>query len=89
MKHVDIVVEGCVQGVGFRWSARVAARQLGVSGFVRNRQDGSVALEAEGEDQAVDRFLEWCRHGPRSAVVDHVRFTPGRLKGYSEFEARL
>ena len=72
MKRVRVVVRGFVQGVGFRMAAAERARASGVSGFVRNRRDGSVEAAFEGEPQAVDALTSWCRRGPRGARVEDV-----------------
>jgi acylphosphatase len=61
-----------VQGVGFRAYAAREARRLDVAGWVRNELDGSVLVLAEGDDDAVDAFLAWLRHGPPSARVTFV-----------------
>lgn len=89
MKHLTIRVEGMVQGVGFRWSARSWAAQLGISGFVRNEDDGSVQIEAEGTAEDMESFLAWCEQGPVSARIDRVIAEPGKFKGYSGFEIRF
>ena len=60
---------GRVQGVGFRWFASHAGRDLGLRGFVRNESDGSVLAEVEGEPAAVERFVEQVRRGPAHARV--------------------
>jgi acylphosphatase len=65
-------VTGRVQGVWYRDSCREQAVRLGVTGWVVNRGDGSVELEAEGEPPAVDALLAWCRIGPARAQVDDV-----------------
>jgi acylphosphatase len=70
MKHVSIRVSGVVQGVFFRASAKEKAEQLGIQGKVRNEHDGSVAIIAEGDDAAIEEFIEWCREGPRLSRVD-------------------
>ncbi len=57
------IVSGIVQGVGFRYSAVAEAERLGVAGWVRNRADGSVEAEVEGEPEAVGRMLDWLRRG--------------------------
>lgn len=74
--RLRVEVVGAVQGVGFRWFAREAARRNGVAGWVRNRADGSVEIAVEGEPQAVDRFLAEVERGPGGARVDHVRRSP-------------
>ncbi|WP_066795618.1 acylphosphatase [Sphingomonas soli] len=67
-----ILVSGRVQAVGFRdWVVRTAKAE-GITGWVRNRNDGSVEMIASGEDDAVTRFADACREGPALARVDHV-----------------
>jgi acylphosphatase len=67
-----IFVTGRVQAVGFRdWVVR-SAKTEGITGWVRNRNDGSVEMVASGEEEAVGRFAEACREGPSLARVDHV-----------------
>ena len=67
-----LVVRGRVQGVGFRHATGVAAASFGVAGWVRNRQDGSVEALVQGEPDAVERMIAWCRRGPPSARVTSV-----------------
>ena len=86
VKHIDITVSGKVQGVYFRLSTKAVANQLGVKGIICNNPDGSVYIEAEGDDFALDAFLEWCHEGPEGAVVETVEHTPGHLKNYLNFE---
>jgi len=52
---------------------QAAADRLGVTGWVRNTEDGAVEAIAEGEDDAIDRYVEWCRSGPPGARVDDLR----------------
>lgn len=63
---------GKVQGVGFRWFVREAARRAGLSGWVRNRDDGGVDIAADGTDSAIAELLSAVRTGPPGARVDHV-----------------
>lgn len=88
MKHLFIRVEGIVQGVGFRWSVRARANQLGVTGFVQNEADDSVTIEAEADEATLDLFRAWCEHGPPAAKVDRLTVTPGKVRGYAGFEIR-
>ena len=67
------VVEGRVQGVGFRWFVRQEARRLGLAGWVRNLPDGSVELTVAGEESAVRRLLQHVAVGPDAAHVTSVR----------------
>lgn len=85
MKHFSIVVNGRVHGVFFRASAKERALQLGISGFVRNEADGSVYIEAEGEEDALAQFIRWCRKGPPRAVVTDVRVAEGPVSEYISF----
>lgn len=67
-----VVVRGRVQGVWFRGSMQAEAERLGVAGWVRNRGDGAVEAELEGERTAVETLLAWAGHGPRGARVTGV-----------------
>lgn len=73
MTGIRAVVEGRVQGVGFRWFVRQEARRLGVAGWVRNLADGSVELTVAGEPTAVRRLIDHVRVGPDSAQVTGLR----------------
>lgn len=81
-------MSGRVQGVSFRWYTEQRARELGVNGWVRNEPDGSVALHAEGDDQAVDALVEWCRTGPALARVRNVAVREATVTGATTFETR-
>ena len=72
-KRVRVEILGDVQGVGFRFFAERRANQLGLHGWVRNRYDGAVEVEAEGRADDLDRFLAALRQGPRSARIDDVQ----------------
>lgn len=71
-RSVRVIVTGKVQGVGYRWWCVRQAQHLGVDGWVRNRQDGSVEAVAHGPEDAVDDLIEACRNGPRGAAVTGV-----------------
>lgn len=88
-ERIHAVVSGRVQGVNFRaFTARVA-REAGISGWVRNRDDGTVELEAEGEPAALSRFLGEVGRGPALARVDRVETSPrGTTGGDEGFEIR-
>ncbi len=66
-----------VQGVGFRACLADEARLRGISGWVRNRRDGSVEALVHGEADAVDALVAWSRRGPRAARVDRVTVDDG------------
>jgi len=65
-------VAGIVQGVAYRASTAAVAHRLGLTGWVRNLDDGRVELEAEGPAAVVAQLLAWCAHGPPAAVVEGV-----------------
>jgi acylphosphatase len=86
MRTRRAVVSGRVQGVGYRFYAERAARELGLRGFVRNLPDGSVETVAEGEDAAVERYLERLRRGPLASRVDRVQVEEWTVEGLGPFE---
>ncbi len=83
--RAHVLVSGHVQGVGFRWSVERVARGEGLGGWVRNRRDGRVEAAFEGEEAAVRRAVEFCRHGPRGALVDEVAVAWESPTGEREF----
>lgn len=80
-----MIVQGQVQGVGFRYYTRRRADKLGLAGYVRNLADGSVEVEIEGDEPAVARMLDWLNTGPRSASVDHTRVVDVPATGETGF----
>jgi acylphosphatase len=80
-----VLVSGRVQGVFFRDTCRRLARQYGVAGWVRNLPDGRVEAVFEGPAEDVGRLVDWCRHGPRHAVVDHVEVQAEPPEGLHAF----
>ncbi|MGH9113946.1 MAG: acylphosphatase [Acidimicrobiales bacterium] len=70
--RVRVVVSGLVQGVWYRQGCRREAERLGVTGWIRNRPDGRVELEAEGARSSVEALLAWAGSGPPQAVVESV-----------------
>ena len=72
LKQVHLYVRGRVQGVYFRAAAQREARRLGLTGWVKNRADGSVELLVEGEEDQVKELISWSHRGPGAARVDAV-----------------
>ena len=72
MKRISIIVSGKVQGVFFRISTEKKAKGIGVTGFVRNEENGNVYIEAQGTEKQLDDLVEWCKRGPDRARVDEV-----------------
>lgn len=72
MSTRHIRVRGRVQGVGFRDALHAEARRLGITGWVRNRADGSVEAVLQGDGQSLERLIDWARRGPPLAHVDGV-----------------
>ena len=88
MKHYNITIRGKVQGVYFRQSCKQMAGLLSVKGFVQNEPNGDVYAEAEGEEDLLIKFIQWCHHGPENAEVKHVSVSEGELKNFQLFELR-
>ena len=86
MKRVDIRVIGRVQGVFYRVSTQETARGLGIRGTVRNARDGSVLIEAEGEEDDLAQFVKWCRQGPPGAHVEELDVRNGEPGRFTSFE---
>lgn len=88
MLHKKLHITGKVQGVFYRDSTRQKANELGITGYVRNQPDGSVYAEAEGPEEALNAFIEWCHKGPPKAEVADVNVSTGSWVGYIGFEIR-
>lgn len=86
MKHIDIKIKGKVQGVFFRASTKAVADQMGIKGLVKNEKDGSVYIEAEGDETTLEMFLGWCNEGPDKSIVENVTIEYGEVKNYRNFE---
>ena len=77
-------IHGKVQGVYFRVSAARTSEELGLRGWVRNRRDGTVETVVEGEPDRIERYIDWCRRGPRLARVQSVDVTLAEPVGLAE-----
>ncbi|RZI89752.1 MAG: hypothetical protein EOO67_11790 [Microbacterium sp.] len=88
MRRVHVIVEGAVQGVGYRYTMRMVARETGVTGWVRNLRGGAVEAEVEGTEQQVDDILAWMAEGPPGSSVTAARVTDLPTAGGQGFEVR-
>ena len=83
IKEIYIKIHGRVQGIGFRWWAVKNAKEIGgISGWVRNVEDGSVEIMMSGEEDKLDRMLLACHKGPPLSRVDKVEFVVGRWSSF-------
>ena len=82
------LIEGSVQGVGFRNSCRRRALDLELGGWVRNLKDGRVEVQAEGSELALNEFRLWCERGPSTATVKRVLLSKMPVTGNDWFDVR-
>lgn len=85
----EIVISGRVHGVGFRWFVKRIANQLGITGFVRNTEDGKVEICAQGKNkEKMEEFTNLCKKGPNFAYVENVTIDDVECEEFSSFEIR-
>ncbi|NOX71203.1 MAG: acylphosphatase [Candidatus Micrarchaeota archaeon] len=90
MKTVRVIIKGIVQGVGFRYFVGRYARQLGLRGWVKNNDDGSVEAVFQGDEQTMEKMLELCREGPSNAVVRSVEMEEiAEMDVYNRFSIKF
>jgi acylphosphatase len=85
MPTLHLIIKGHVQGVFYRASAKDAAEELGVTGWIKNTPDGEVEALASGSQEKIEQFVEWCKKGPRRARVSEVIVNEGDEKHFEEF----
>jgi acylphosphatase len=85
VKTLRLAIHGRVQGVFFRDAMRREAQRLDITGWVRNRSDGSVEAAVQGEPDAIDAIVRWTHHGPQHAQVARVVIEPDD-GSYNSFE---
>jgi acylphosphatase len=88
IKHYNITIRGRVQGVGYRYFALKTAHSTGIKGYVKNNQDGTVFIEAEGEEIKLNQFVAQCKTGPGWAFVDKVEVNEFPVRGYEDFKIK-
>jgi len=85
LQTISVIVKGKVQGVYYRQSTKEKARELNITGTVKNLADGSVEIIATGIEQQLEQFCNWCRQGPSRAVVADLIITPLSLQSFIDF----
>tara|TARA_R110000850_G_scaffold260905_1_gene388625 strand:- start:4 stop:282 length:279 start_codon:yes stop_codon:yes gene_type:complete len=85
---VAIRIRGIVQGVFFRKTTQQKAVQLGITGTVKNKDDGSVYIEACGTPEALKALVEWCHEGPPRAEVESVETKDMEFKEFKDFSIK-
>ena len=85
MSTKHLLVKGKVQGVFFRATAKEVAEKIGVTGWVKNTDDGKVEVLAQGDLEALDQFEDWCRKGPSKARVDDFQKEETEAERFAEF----
>ena len=88
LRHYNIKIKGKVQGVNYRFNAQAQAHKCNLTGFVKNKPDGSVYCEVEGFEENINKFIEWCYVGSRYAEVIEVNSEEAALIGYQTFEVK-
>jgi acylphosphatase len=86
MPTVHLVISGKVQGVFFRASAKDVADEIGLTGWVKNTKEGDVEIKANGSDDQLQKFMEWCKIGPRRAVVTNLQVKNIDEENFKSFE---
>lgn len=88
MTTVRLKIKGKVQGVFFRATAREIAEKNNLKGWIKNKSDGAVEAVVTGKKEAVETFIDWCKEGPKRAVIDEVNITPLDEIIFSEFQIK-
>ncbi len=90
MQHLKASIYGRVQGVFYRMTAQKKAKNLGIKGWIKNMPDGSVYLEADGDEESLKKFLNWCKKGPFLAKVKNIKKEfESETKGFKDFKIRF
>ncbi len=87
-KHFNIKVFGRVQKVGFRFNTKRKADRLNIKGFVKNKSDGSVYIEAEGDQESLEKFISWVKKGPLFSKVKRIEKEKDKVKNFEKFNIK-
>ncbi len=85
IKAVHVLIQGRVQGVGFRYCALREAQHYRITGYIRNLEDGDVEVVAEGREPELSSFIGWLYQGPSGAWISNVSVSPEPVTGYGVF----
>lgn len=85
-RHLKITVKGKVQNVAFRAYTHMKAKELGINGFVKNQDDGSVYIELEAEKSLLEKMLLWFRKGSPNSKVKCIEIQETTLSGFEQFK---
>ena len=88
MKRVRIIVDGRVQGVGFRYFVANGAKNHNITGYVQNLPDGKVEIDAEGESENIYQFMHECKQGPALSRIDTFMVSDIPFYGYKQFKIK-
>ncbi len=87
-KSYQLTIKGKVQNVGFRYHTHEKATEIGITGFVINKPNGNVYVEAEGNENNLLKFINWCKKGPNWATVIEVIVTEQPVCSFTSFEIK-
>ena len=85
METVHLVIKGKVQGVYYRATAKEKANELGIKGWIKNAPGGHVEIMAAGNKEELEKFIGWCRRGPKHAEVSDIIVTTREEQYFSNF----
>ncbi len=85
MPTFHLLITGKVQGVFYRASAKEKALMLGISGWIKNTKEGAVEAIITGSQENIETFIDWCKQGPRHAIVENVIVKPSEPQTFKTF----
>ena len=86
MPTVHLIIKGRVQGVFYRASAKDVAEEIGVAGWIKNTEEGNVEAMVSGSEEQLRKFIEWCKVGPKKAIVTDVVVSNKEEGNFTSFE---
>ena len=86
METLHLTIKGKVQGVYYRASAKEKGDEINIKGWVKNKMDGNVEAVASGSKEQIEQFIEWCKKGPKRAMVTEVEVTPLEYQSFPDFK---